>query len=86
MILFPSIYFFAFVVFKLKALKNTVLSSKDRILQYHAVYFRVLHQRIDKITEGGLFVNAVKVNVQLYWMAWSSEFLVHFVYLRAVCP
>ena len=58
--LFPA-NFFAFVVFKLKALvsmfmKKAFVSIKDRILQY-AVSFRVVHERINKITEGGLSVN-----------------------------
>ena len=75
---------------KLKALvfmfmKNTVVSIKDHTLQYHAVSFRVVHERIDNITDGGLSVNTVKMNVQLYRMAWSSEFPVQFGYSRAVC-
>ena len=80
-ILFPA---------KLKALgfmfmKNTVVSIKDHTLQYHAVSFRVVHERIDNITDGGLSLNTVKMNVQLYRMAWSSEFPVQFGYSRAVC-
>ena len=75
---------------KLKALvfmfmKNTVVSIKDHTLQYHAVSFRVVHERIDNITEGGLSVKTVKMYIRLYRMAWSCEFPVHFGYSRTVC-
>ena len=38
---------------------------KDLILQYHAVSFRVVNERIDEITEDGLSVKTVKMNVHL---------------------
>lgn len=35
------------------------------MLQYHAVSFRVVNERIDEITEDGLSVKTVKMNVHL---------------------
>ena len=70
-ILFPAIFFFGVCRFQIEGVgfyvheKTLPYPLKDLILQYHAVSFRVVNERIDEITEDGLSVKTVKMNVHL---------------------